>query len=169
MVISEIKLSRILVPVDFSRASVKPLCYASAMAKAHGAKIVLLHVTKPISFCVDCGCGPVNRQLTDDAQVGIDRSRLWRSGANYLPPGSIEAMLIRSGKAAEQILCTAKELKTDLIVLYAHEANESNSIGSHETADRVMRLAQCPVLIVRAHELDFIQPIRKRRKVLQKP
>lgn len=71
-VIPPIRLSRILVPVDFSRTSVKPLCYASALAKAHGAKIVL----------------------------------------------------------------------------YAHEANQAHAVGSHETADRVMRSAACPVLVV---------------------
>jgi nucleotide-binding universal stress UspA family protein len=168
-VIPAIKLSRILVPVDFSRASIKPLSYASAIAKVHGAKIVLLHITKPISFCVDCGYGPVNRRVTDDAQIRKDRSLLRRSAAKHVPPESMENIIIRSGKASEQILSTAKELKADLIVLYAHEANESNSVGSHETVDRVMRLAPCPVLIVRAHEQDFIQPIGKRRQVLQRP
>jgi nucleotide-binding universal stress UspA family protein len=159
--IPAIKLSRILVPVDFSRTSIKPLSYASAIAKVHGAKIVLLHITKTLSLCVDCGYGPVNRQVRDDAQIRKDRSRLRRSAAKHVPPQSIENIIIRSGNASEQILCTAKDLKADLIVLYAHEANESNSVGSHETADRVMRLAPCPVLIVRAHEHDFIQPIGK--------
>jgi nucleotide-binding universal stress UspA family protein len=166
-VIPSIKLSRILVPVDFSRASIKPLSYASAIAKVHGAKIALLHITKPISFCVDCGYGPVNRQVTDDAQIRKDRSHLRRSAAKHIPLESIENIIIRSGKASERILNTAKELKADLIVLYAHEANESNSVGSHETADRVMRLAPCPVLIVRAHEHDFIQPIGKRQVLPQ--
>jgi len=157
-VIPAIRLTRILVPVDFSRASLKPLGYASAIAKAHGAKIVLLHITKPISFCVDCGYGPVNRQVADDAQIRKDRSRLRRWVANHLPPRSIENIIIRSGKASEQIIHAAKELKADLIILHAHEANDSNSVGSHETADRVMRSAPCPVLIVRAQERDFIQP-----------
>jgi universal stress protein A len=165
--IPAIRLSRILVPVDFSRASIKPLSYASAIAKVLGAKIVLLHITKPISFCVDCGYGPVNRQVTDDAQIRKARALLRRAAAKHVPPLSIENIIIRSGTASDQILCAANELKVDLIVLYAHEANESSSVGSHETADRVMRLAPCPVLIVRAHEHDFIQPIGKGGQVLQ--
>jgi nucleotide-binding universal stress UspA family protein len=157
-----IKLSRILVPVDFSRASIKPLGYASAMVKAHGAKIVLLHVTKPISFCADYGYGPVNRQVTDDAQVRRDRSRLTRSARKHLPPGSVEDVLIRSGDTSAQIIGAASEVEADLIVLYAHERNDSNALGSHKTAERVTRSAQCPVLVVRSHEHDFIQPPRKR-------
>jgi len=167
--IPAIRLTRILVPADFSRAAIKPLCYASAIAKEHRAKIVLLHITKPVSFCVDCGYGPVNRQITDDAQIRKDRLRLRRSAAHHLPPGSIENIIIRSGKASEQIVLAARELKADLIVLYAHEANESNEVGSHETADRVMRSAPCPVLVVRAHEHDFIEPMGKRRQILQQP
>src|ERR1041384_7342614 len=92
--IPAIKLTRILVPVDFSRASAKPLCYASAIAKVHGAKIILLHITKPISFSADYGYGPVNRQVSDDAQMRKDRSRLRRSAASHLSPGAIENIII---------------------------------------------------------------------------
>lgn len=159
-VIQPFKLSRILVPVDFSRASVKPLCYASAIAKAHGARIVLVHVTKPISCSTDCGYGPVTRQVTDAAQARKDRRRLKKIALDHLPRGFVEDILIRSGKASEQILCAAKEIKADLIVLYAHEANQPQAVGSHETADRVMRSAGCPVLVVRSHEQDFIQLVR---------
>ena len=165
-VIPAIKLARILVPVDFSRASAKPLCYASAIAKVHGAKIILLHITKPISFSADFGYGTIHRQVTDAAQMRKDRSRLRRSAANHLSLEAIENIIIRSGDASEQIIWAAKEVRADLIVLYAHEANDSNSVGSHKTAEQVMRSAQCPVLVVRSHEHDLIQPDRKRRQVL---
>jgi universal stress protein A len=164
-VIPAIKLTRILVPVDFSRASAKPLCYASAIAKVHGAKIILLHITKPISFSADYGYGPVNRQVSDDAQMRKDRSRLRRSAGNHLSPGAIENIIIRSGNAPEQIIWAAKKTRADLIVLYSHEANDSNSVGSHKTAEQVMRSAQCPVLVVRSHEHDFVQLVRTRRQV----
>jgi len=101
----------------------------------------------------------VNRQEPDHKQIRKDLSHLKKSAANHLPPGSIEDLIIRSGKASEQIIRAAKEFKADLIVLYAHETNESNTVGSHDTAERVVRLAQCPVLIVRSHERDFIRPV----------
>ncbi len=163
--IPAIKLTRILVPVDFSRSSARSLCYASAIAKLHGAKIILLHITKPISFSADFGYGPVDRQVTDAAQMRKDRSRLRRSAANYLSLGAIENISIRSGNAPEQIVLAAKEGRADLIVLYAHEANDAKSVGSHNTAERVMRSAQCPVLALQSHEQDFAQPVRKRRQV----
>jgi len=162
-----IRLHRILVPVDFSRASVKPLLCASAIATAHGAKIVLIHVTKPIAICVDCGYGPVNRQEPDGTQIRKDLSHLKKSAANHLLPDSIEDVIIRSGDASEQILRAAKEFEADMIVLYAHVANNSNSVASHKTAEKVMRSAECPVLVVPPHERDFVQPVRKRRRLLR--
>ena len=94
-----IRLKRILVPVDFSRASIKPLNYAAALANAHGARIVVLHVTKPIAFCVDCGYGPVNRTEADSEQVNKDRAHLSRFAIRHLSPRSIENLVIRSGNA----------------------------------------------------------------------
>ena len=164
--IPAIKITRILAPVDFSRASAKSLCYASAIAKLHGAKIILLHITNPILSSGDFGYGPVNREVTDAAQMRRDRSRLRRSAANYLSPGAIEDIVIRSGNAPEQIVLAAKEVRADLIVVYAKEANDANSVGSHNTAERVMRSAQCPVLAVQSHEQDFAQPVRRRRQAL---
>jgi nucleotide-binding universal stress UspA family protein len=94
-----------------------------------------------------------------------DRLRLRRSAASHLSPGAIENIIIRSGNAAEQIIWAAEDTRADLIVLYAHEASDSNSVGSHKTAERVMRSAQCPVLVVRSHEHDFVQPVSTRRQV----
>jgi len=86
-----------LVPIDFSGASAKQLCCASTIAKVHGAKVVLLHITKPISFSADFGYGPIDREFTDNAEIRKDRSRLRRSAANHLSPGAIENIIIREG------------------------------------------------------------------------
>jgi nucleotide-binding universal stress UspA family protein len=161
MVPQLIELRRILVPVDFSQAAAKPLQYSASMATAHGAKVILLHVTKPVSYCVDCGYGPVNRRVPDEAQVKKARWHLRRLAAKYLPPATRDEILIRSGEASEQIICAASELKADLIVLCAHEASAANLFGFHETADRVMRQAPCPVFVVRSREHDFIRPPRR--------
>jgi nucleotide-binding universal stress UspA family protein len=156
-----IRLKRILVPVDFSRASVKPIWYASALAGVHGGRIVLLHVTEPITFCVDCGYGAVNRQEADTGQIKKDRSRLSRFALRHLAPTSIQELVVRSGEVGEQIVATAKEMKTDLIILYAHDTKPGDTVHSPETAARVIRSAPCPVLVVRIRELDFVDAPEK--------
>ena len=46
--LTEIRLKRILVPVDFSESSSKALQYAVSFAKQFSAEIVLLHVVQPV-------------------------------------------------------------------------------------------------------------------------
>jgi nucleotide-binding universal stress UspA family protein len=158
-----IQIKRILVPVDFSRASVKPIWYASALAGVHGGRIVLLHVTQPITFCVDCGYGAVNRQEADTGQIKKDRCRLSRFALKHLAPDSIQELVVRSGEVGEQIVAAAKEMKTDLIILYAHETKPEGTVHSPDTAARVIRSAPCPVLVVRVRELDFVDGPEKGR------
>jgi len=148
--------ARILVPIDFTRESAKPLRYAALLAETHGGRVLLLHVTAPIKLCVDCGYGPVNREGEDEVQKAQDCSRLRRFAVRHLQPELLGEILVRSGAAAEEILRVAREVKADMIVLCAHETAEENSIRSHETVERVTRLAPCPVLVVRRHEQDFV-------------
>ena len=147
---------RILVQVDFSRQSAKPLCYASYLAQEHGGKIALLHVTKPLRCCVDAGYGTVNRQIPDEQQTRRDRSRLRRYAAKHLREDRLDHVLIRNGEAAEEIVRAARDLKADLIVLCSHQEMGTDSPGSPNTMERVSRNAPCPVLVVRQHEHDFV-------------
>jgi nucleotide-binding universal stress UspA family protein len=150
------RLTRIVVPIDFTRESTKPLAYASALAEAHGGRILLLHVAPPIKLCVDCGYGPVNREAPDEAQMHRDRLSLRQFARRHLRSELVENILIRSGAAPEEIITTAREHKADLIILCAHEQTDPESIYSRTTMEKVTRFAPCPVLVVRSHEQDFI-------------
>src|SRR6478736_5935932 len=44
-----IRIRTILVPTDFSAASIKALKYAAAFAGQFGAKLILLHVIEPVA------------------------------------------------------------------------------------------------------------------------
>lgn len=143
------RLTRILVPIDFTKESIKPLRHACSLAEAQGGRFLLLHVTPPIKSCVDCGYGPVNRKVRDDAQTRRDRYRLQRFAARQLGEKFPVDVLVRSGTAAEEIVGVAQEQKADLIILCAHEKSDMNSIRPHETVERVARRAPCPVLVVR--------------------
>ena len=157
------EFTRILVPIDFTWESEKPLRYASLLAETHGGKVLLLHVTKPIKLCVDCGYGPVNREVPDEPQARRDRSRLRRFAVNHLRESLLNEILIRNGEAAEQIISAARERKADLIVLCAHEETAGkDSIRSHQTTEHVARFAPCPVLVVRRHEQDFARATRSK-------
>lgn len=166
---ARIKIKRILVPVDFARESLKPLNYAASIAKTHGAKVLLLHVASPKRYCIDCGYGPVDREFPDGPQIREDRAHLRRIASRQLGEDLLEDICIRSGAAVVEILRAARELKPDLIVLYAHEEPAEGSIGTHEIVERITRTAPCPVLVVRPHEQDFLAPSKSRRATAARP
>lgn len=68
---------------------------------------------------------------------------------NLAKDAGIEAAVdVRMGHAANDILEIAKERKNDLIIIGSHQPGlQDYLIGS--TASRVVRHAQCPVLIMR--------------------
>jgi nucleotide-binding universal stress UspA family protein len=153
---SQIHIRRILVPIDFSPESVKPLAYASAIAKTHTAKVILLHVTTPVCLRLDYGYGPVWRYGADELAIRRCRTRLRGFARKHVKPQYLDEIIIARGKPLEEILQTAKHKTVDLIVLYAHPERRADELHSHETIEAVSRFAPCPVLVVHPQEHDFV-------------
>jgi universal stress protein A len=142
--ISPDQVRSILVPVDFSKSSLKAVSYAVAVAREYGAQLVLLHVVEPFH-----------------ADLFIDTSktqRAARAGAHQLLNQWVETTRktwprtgyeLRSGHAVTVITALAKRSRADLIVMGTHGRTglQRRFIGS--VAERVVRHAPCPVLVVR--------------------
>jgi len=63
---------------------------------------------------------------------------------------------VRTGLAAFEIVEAAKELDVDLIVIATHGYTGWKHFCIGSTAERVVRAAPCPVLVVREKEHDFV-------------
>jgi nucleotide-binding universal stress UspA family protein len=157
--VPSIRIERILVPIDFTRDSLKPLSYAAAMAKTHRAKIILIHAATPIHFRCDYGYGPVERCGDNEAIIKNCRTRLQRLARTHLAPKSLAQVLVKSGKPSEEIIQAAKDVMADLILLYAHPERQNEHIHSHDTMEHVARSAPCPVMVVRAHQHEISNPL----------
>jgi nucleotide-binding universal stress UspA family protein len=142
----EFKIERILVPVDFSRASIEALDYAVSVAKEFRAAIHLVHVYPPdeasmpgaghLLFRSAEAIGRLNEELT-----GIHRK--------HAPTFRPENCHIRGGRPYEEIVRVAREIGADLIVLSTrgHSGVKHLLLGS--TTERVVRNAPCPVFVAR--------------------
>jgi universal stress protein A len=62
----------------------------------------------------------------------------------------------RVGLAAHEIAEAAKELDVDLIVIATHGYTGWKHFAIGSTAERLVRAARCPVLVVREKEHDFL-------------
>jgi nucleotide-binding universal stress UspA family protein len=146
------KLENILVPTDFSEVSRKAIKYAIPFARKFGARITLLHVIEPLPYVADLTYVPLGQGFpVDPAKKELDAiAKL------MLPPNLLNKALIRVGPAFEVIANVARELSIDLSVIATHGHTGFTHVFMGSTAERVVRHAPCPVLVVRERERDFV-------------
>ena len=154
---AHVNLRRILVPIDFSRESAKAVRYAVSLARQFDASITLVHVVEPSYGPVDFGHAPVARPASEKERASRAKSKLGVMGHRILGPCRIVETVIRSGLAFFEITEAAKALRADLIIIGTHGYSGLTRAVMGGTAEKVVRHAPCPVLVVRRHEHEFIE------------
>jgi nucleotide-binding universal stress UspA family protein len=145
-----VKPQRILVPVDLSNSSVRALRHAANLAAESGGSLTIVHVVP-----IDYGWLGIGRE---DSR-GLDQS-LQRQSADRLRAladaeirEDVQVDLeVRVGRPAEEIVAAAAESNCDLIVLSTHGRTGLDRYLIGSVANRVMRLAPCPVFLARPGE-----------------
>jgi nucleotide-binding universal stress UspA family protein len=129
-----------LVPVDFTPVSQHSVAYACALARQYEAQLVLMHVIAH---------PPTHGAMADleCVKYGMEQ-RL----AEFVPceakPGPVR-LIVECGTVVPTILEKAYELKSDLMVLGAHEYPHLRDQLRRKPAYELVREAPCPVLTVR--------------------
>jgi nucleotide-binding universal stress UspA family protein len=149
---SDVHLNEILVPLDLSEMSFKALQYAVSFAAQYGARLTLLHVAEPVT--VVTALGPA--MATTSADIEIIRQRLMDIRENRIPESIAVDVAVRLDAPADGILNAATELEPDIIVLATHGRIGLERMFLGSTAEKVVRTASCPVLVVREVERDFV-------------
>lgn len=146
-----ILLQHVLVATDFSRPSEAALTYGRALARTFGSTLHLLHVVEN-DFLRATPADPralataskrtLNGRLTDEDWIAL-RAR---------------AVLEVSDSPAQAIADYARREAIDLIVMGTHGRNAVAQLLVGSVAERVVRIAPCPVLTVRHPEHEFVIP-----------
>jgi universal stress protein A len=151
-----LQLNKILVPIDFSDTSKKALLYALRFAEQFGCEIVLLHVVEPAvpmvgaPLAIEVFPQPQDDSMAARKELAALAARSRTNGAN-----SINST-IRIGHPPNEITKAAKDLDADLIIIATHGYTSWRHLCIGSTAERVVRAAPCPVLVVREKEHEFI-------------
>jgi len=144
-------VKKILVPVDFSDCSLFALHYAVNLAKQVDASLLLVHVAS--SLLAPPEMEYVHLDLKKfQAEVEKHASAKLAAIAQKEIPATVHASpIVRHGTPWEEITRTAKDRKADLIVIgtQGHTGLKHVFLGS--TAEKVVRFAGCPVLVVREY------------------
>ena len=142
------KLKKILVPIDFSNPSKDALPRATLLAAHFGAELALLHIAE--KFPIDYLLG---RELMNETIMPLIKQAeadLEQMAENVSQSTGLNvSAVVSDGKPFEGICQTAKTLGADLIVLTTHGYTGLKHVWLGSTAERVVRHAPCPVLVVR--------------------
>jgi universal stress protein A len=142
-------ITSILVPTDFSKHSESALAYAIPLARQFGAKLTLLHVIEPIATPDFEVAFPLH--LENEKAKAMCEGVLTRTAEKMaLEPQLLDRKLVRFGRPYNEIANAARTLKVDLIVIATHGYTGLKHTFLGSTAERVVRHAPCPVLVVRS-------------------
>ena len=155
-----IALKKILVPTDFGEAADAALTYARALARNFEASVDVLHVAEDVSsrmFASEAYAAippTLQKDIEEMARKHLDQRLIDNDPA----PLAMRPVVVTSNAPALTIVQYARETNIDLIVMGTHGRGAISHLLMGSVAERVVRLANCPVLVVRHPEHEFVVP-----------
>ena len=154
------QLKRILVPTDFSDHSEHAAAYALELAKRYEAdEIHCVHVSDiPADLMATSAyymTGP-SEQFVEQVRAESRKSLEAFAQKNF--PGVPVETVFLEGRPFAEIVRYASENQVDLIVISTHGRSGIKHALFGSVAEKVIRKAPCPVLVVKRDERDFVSP-----------
>ena len=144
------RISRVVAATDFSEFSGRAVQRAARIAKQHDAEMHVLHVVRPLDLYPsltltpdEFGHNDLDLQQAEQTRVEVVAASLSSQFGIHVRP------VTRLGRAHTEIAGYAQEVAADLVV--AGSCGESTLLDLFlgSTASRLLRVATCPVLIVK--------------------
>ena len=140
-------IKKILCAIDRSPSSLQAFGYALALARRQSARLNLLEVIE------EAPPPGVNRAPTSDGVPNETRTTLERDLRRVLTARRASDVKVeislRNGNVVQEILAQAKTSRPDLMVIGSHGRGGIQRLVLGSVAEKVLRLATCPVLTVR--------------------
>ena len=144
-------LMTILVASDFSASSTAALNWATDLAKAHNAQVVVVHAIDTELPAIAEAQGPITQHV---------RHKMKMIHGSIKANGVAGRTDFESGKPWDVIAKIAKETDADLIVIGAHGTSKLSERVLGTVADRLIRITSTPVLVHRESKSQAKHPVR---------
>ena len=155
-----IALKNILVATDFGEAADVAFMYGRTLARSFGATLHVLHVTPDVyqtAFAAETfttSSPDLQNQIDEDARRRLTELLIDNDGSSP----AMQSELVMSNSPGLAIVEFAKHKGIDMIVMGTHGRGPLAHLMMGNVAERVVRLAPCPVLTVRHPEHEFVHP-----------
>jgi nucleotide-binding universal stress UspA family protein len=145
-----VKFTKVLCPTDLSEASRPSLTYAAAVARRYGAALTVLHAVPPFgTFVVQSGESgssmPMVLPPIDDLTAAVQAFALDALA------GLDADVVVQIGDPSRVIVEEAVAKTANLIVMGTHGRGGFDRLLSGSVAEKVLRRASCPVLMIPPH------------------
>ena len=140
---------KILCATDFSDAGQAAETQALVLARALGAELVYVHVNMETELYGEGALG------MSEVQQVYDSERRWAQDALAQRVAATEARsvraraIIRTGAPHDEIVAAVQAESPDMLVIGTHGRSGLDRLLLGSVAERVVRMAPCPVLTVR--------------------
>ena len=149
---------KILLPSDFSDCSAEAARTARRLAEHFGSRIVVLHVLDEPAALDPMFRGEVPLEMLRERMERYSRDAMDRFVAERFQGYPAVETRVASGIPYREILRAARETAADLIVIGTHGRTGVEHVIFGSTAEKVVRMAPCPVLSVRQGGKEFVYP-----------
>jgi nucleotide-binding universal stress UspA family protein len=159
-------LTRILCPVDLSAPSQQALRYAAALSSWYGARLTVLHVFTDVPVfgaASPFGASTMAAVVIGESQMIERRAAVQRFVADTIGDRPADIVLRDGSNAAVEIVVEAAGVS--LIVMGTHGYSGIDHLLLGSVAEKVLRKAPCPVLVVPPHAVagdGMTSPVFKR-------
>lgn len=142
-----LKISKIIVPIDLDKHTGKLVDYALFMAKGLDAEVVFLHA---VEFIVMGEMALGNPTYDDYNTIRKDQAVKVLEDITRKAAGKCKACTSKVviGDTVDEILDFTKHENGDLIIMGSHGKRGLEKILLGSVAERVLKNAHCPVLIM---------------------
>ena len=151
-----ISLKRILFPTDFSEPAQEAQQYAMSLADRFGAELHLLHVVPIVIPFPDAASPYIMPEQEMATQVEAAKKHLIDVVSPEWISGHVVKQTAVMGLAVDEILTYTKENEIDLIVVGTHGHTGLTRLLIGSVAEKLVRVASCPVLTVHPKGHQFL-------------
>jgi nucleotide-binding universal stress UspA family protein len=139
----------ILVPIDFSASADQALDYAMSLAGKLPARLTLLHVIHMVPLGLAEGGAPLPHTYIETLEAEV-RQSLATYNKRVTDAGTACEVMVLHGIPFQSIIDVARDEQVDMIIMGTHGRTGLGHLLLGSVAEKVVRLAPCPVLITRA-------------------
>lgn len=154
-----IAIKQIVVATDFSEPADTALTYGRNFARTFSATLHVVHVVNDLA-----AAAPISEIPMDLTRV---QAQIVREGEALLEALvteddrrtlTVKTALLSSSAPAQAVLTYATDVAANLIIVGTHGRSGLAEFFVGSIAHKIVRSAPCPVLTVRPHEREFVQP-----------